>query len=247
MLAALLAVTAGHQFDGIVLIAVAVASGQLVIGWSNDLLDEGRDRAVHRRDKPLVTGALRRRTVIVALAAAGLVCLVLSAMLGPAAGLVHMLLVASGSAYNAGVKATVWSWAPYAVAFAALPAVPWLALRPPVWPPAWMLAVGALLGVGAHLVNVLPDLADDAATGIRGVGHRLGAHATSTAAVAIFLIGTAVSVLGPGLPVPMWAWVVLVVAGVVGAVAVTAGGRRPFHAAMAIAIVNVVMLLARTR
>src|SRR3712207_7375206 len=30
------------------------------------------------------------------------------------------------------------------------------------------------LGVGAHLLNVLPDLEDDAATGVRGLPHVLG-------------------------------------------------------------------------
>ncbi len=245
LLAGLLAVGAGHRPGAAVFIALTVASGQLVIGWSNDLLDERRDRAVHRVDKPLVTGALRRRTLIVALAAAGLVCLVLSGMLGTAAGSAHLLLVASGLAYNAGVKSTLWSWVPYALAFAALPAVPWLALQPPAWPPAWMLAVGALLGVGAHLVNVVPDLADDAATGVRGVGHRLGARAAGGLAVAAFAAGTAVSVLGPEGPVPAWAWAVLILAGAVGTAAVVSGGRRPFHGAMAIAILNVVMLLVR--
>ncbi|HLS25951.1 MAG TPA: UbiA family prenyltransferase [Beutenbergiaceae bacterium] len=246
ILAALLAVAAGHQAGGTVLIAAAVASGQLVIGWSNDLLDEERDHAVGRTDKPLVTGEVSRRTLGGALVVAALVCTGLSVVLGPAAGLAHLVLVASGVAYNAGVKATVWSWVPYALAFGALPAVPWLALRPPAWPPVWMLAVGVLLGVGAHLVNVLPDLADDAATGVRGAGHRLGARTAGAVAVAIFMIGTAMSVLGPGPPVPVWGWVALVAAGVAGAAAVIAGGRRPFHAAMAIAILNVVMLLART-
>ena len=62
-----------------------------------------------------------------------------------------------------------------------------------------MAAAGALLGVGAHLVNVLPDLADDAATGVRGLPHRLGARRSSVLAAAVLVGATVVIVVGaPG-------------------------------------------------
>ena len=38
------------------LVVAAVLTSQLSIGWSNDLLDLERDRAVGRTDKPLVGG-----------------------------------------------------------------------------------------------------------------------------------------------------------------------------------------------
>ena len=44
-----------------------------------------------------------------------------------------------------------------------------------VWiAPVWITAAGALLGAGAHFANVLPDLEDDARTGVRGLPHRIG-------------------------------------------------------------------------
>ena len=39
-----------------VLVVVAVLAGQLSVGWSNDLVDVGRDRRAGRADKPLATG-----------------------------------------------------------------------------------------------------------------------------------------------------------------------------------------------
>lgn len=244
-LAALLAVAAGHGPGTIALLSAAVLTGQLSIGWSNDLLDEQRDRAVGRTDKPLATGALSKRTAVRALSIAVALCVVLSLALGPWAALAHLVLVSAGWSYNALLKSTVWSWVPYGLAFGALPAVPWLALRPPALPPAWMIAVGALLGVGAHLVNVLPDLADDAATGVRGLGHRLGARGSGRVAVLVLLSGTAIGVFGPVGPAPWWAWMALVAAGTVAVISVAAPRRWPFHGAMTIAVLNVVMLLAR--
>ena len=44
-----------------------------------------------------------------------------------------------------------------------------LSASPPRMAPGWAVAAGACLGVAAHLANVLPDLADDASTGVRGL------------------------------------------------------------------------------
>jgi 1,4-dihydroxy-2-naphthoate octaprenyltransferase len=61
-------------------------------------------------------------------------------------------------------------------------------------------AAGALLGVAAHVTNVLPDLADDAATGIRGLPHRLGAVPSGLLAFACLAIATITLTFGPGWP-----------------------------------------------
>ncbi|WP_345036537.1 UbiA family prenyltransferase [Georgenia daeguensis] len=246
VLATLAAVVAGHAPGGVVLVALAVLAGQLTIGWSNDLVDAARDRAVGRADKPVATGELPVPVLRGALLAASVACVVASALLGVAAGLTHLvLLVGSGWAYNLWLKRTVLSWLPYVVAFGSLPAVVWLALDPPARPPAWMVAVGALLGLGAHLVNVLPDLADDAATGVRGLPHRLGARATGILAVAALTAGSAVALLAPAGRTGPWAWVLLAAAAGLAVGAILRGGRAPFRAALVIAVVDVVVLLVR--
>ncbi len=158
----------------IALVVLAVLTGQLSIGWSNDLIDLPRDRAVGRTDKPLVDGSVSERSARLACGLALVATVPLSLANGWLAGVVHLVVVAAGWAYNLGAKATAWSWLPYAVAFGALPAFVSLAAEPDAVPPLWLPLAGALLGVGAHVVNVLPDLADDAATGVRGLPHRIG-------------------------------------------------------------------------
>ena len=103
------------------LVGLAVLAGQLSVGWSNDLLDEARDRAVGRPDKPLAAGDLGTATVRAACAVAVVATVVLSLACGLFAGSVHLLCVASAWAYNAGLKSTVWSWVLYAVLFRGLP------------------------------------------------------------------------------------------------------------------------------
>ena len=245
VLTALLASSAGHSVPRGLLVTAAVFTGQLSIGWSNDLLDARRDRAVGRADKPIARGDVPASVVRTATAVALASCVGLSIACGPASAAVHLLLgVASGWAYNLWFKHTVLSPLPYAVAFAALPAVVTLALPAPAWPAAWVLATGALLGVGAHLLNALPDLADDAATGVRGLPQRLGARVVRGLAPAVLLVGTAVAAYGPGPDVTGWA--LLVACAALAVIAVTTRGRLPFVAAIGIALANVVALVVRT-
>jgi 4-hydroxybenzoate polyprenyltransferase len=245
-LAALLAVADDGGPARVALIALTILSGQLVIGWSNDLIDAGRDRSVGRTDKPLASGDIDAGTVRVALAVAAASCLALSMLLGWRAAAVHLvLLVGSGLAYNFGMKATAWSWVPYAVAFGSLPAVVTLAAAEPRLPPAWMVLAGALLGVGAHLVNALPDLDDDARTGISGLPHRLGRRRASVAAMAVLVLASVGAHVGPPGPAPWWSWLGLGVVLVLAFVGLVGGGRTPFRAAILIAVVDVVVLVLR--
>ena len=242
-LVGMLAATHDLSATAAVLVTAGVFAGQLTIGWGNDLLDAGRDRLVGRTDKPLATGELPPRIVVTCLAIAGVACVGLSLAVGWRSGLVHLLLgVASGHAYNLGLKATSFSWLPYAVAFGSLPAVVTLAGPTPDVPPWWMVVAAAGLGVAAHLLNALPDFADDAATGVQGLPHRLGARPTRVLAPALLVAASAGVVLGaPGQP-PSWAWGTLGVVVALAAVALAGRGKAPFHAAIAIALLDVVLL-----
>lgn len=243
LLAVLLAVAADLPGDRVVLVGLAVLAGQLTIGWCNDLVDEPRDRAVGRTDKPLVAGEVRSRTVRAACAVAVVATVVLSLLCGVAAGVAHLLLVASAWAYNLGLKATPWSWLPYAFSFGVLVAFVSLADAPPRWPAWWLVVAGALLGVGAHLLNVLPDLAEDAATGVRGLPHRIGARRLPLVATAVLAAGTLVVAAGAG-PARPSSLVALAVAAGLAVVAVSRTGRVPFLAAVGIALTDVLLLLA---
>jgi 4-hydroxybenzoate polyprenyltransferase len=243
---ALLAWDAGTGPGRGALVTAAVFTGQLSIGWSNDLVDARRDRAVARADKPLATGALAVRAVIAAVVVALIGCATLSLLCGLASGLTHLALgVGSGWMYNLVAKRTAWSWLPYALAFGSLPAVVSLAARPPALAPWWLLLAGAMLGIGAHLVNALPDLADDATTGVRGLPHILGRAASQRTATAVLVIASLATFAGPWTRPPLWCWAGLVIVFVVAVVGLRSSDRVAFHATVAIAAVGVVMLTSR--
>ena len=228
-----------------VLVTAAVFTGQLSIGWSNDYLDAERDRAVHRSDKPVASGAVAPRVARIAAAVALTLTLALSAALGCPGGAAALVITACGWAYNLGLKATVLSWLPYAIAFGFLPAVVTLSASPPRWPAPWALTAGALLGVAAHLANVLPDLHEDAATGVRGLPHRLGPKITALAGAGTLLAASAVILFGAGGQPGWWRWTgfvaALMAAGTAGASAYRdPSSRRFFQAAILIAVLDLV-------
>lgn len=243
---ALLAAAAGHDWRSGLLVTAAVGTGQLTIGWSNDLVDADRDRQVGRRDKPVALGEVGEDVVRGAVAVALVACVGLSLAAGLRSAGVHLLLVVgSGWGYNLGLKRTAWSALPYAVAFGSLPAVVSLALPRPAAPAPWLVLAGALLGVGAHLLNALPDLADDARTGVDGLPQRLGARRSQLLAALVLVAASAVTAVGPGVPVSPWPWAGLGACLALGTVAARGSGRVPFLAAVAVALVDVLALLLR--
>ena len=231
----------------LVLLAAAVLTGQLSIGWSNDVLDASRDTRVGRSDKPLATGRLGRATVAAAAAGALSASVPLSLALGARPGTLHLLAVAGGWAYNLGVKRTVLSWLPYAVSFGLLPAFVVLAAGGTV--PAWLVAAGAQLGVGAHLFNVLPDIAADAATGVRGLPVRIGPRVSRILGAALLAGAAGTLTLAPSGPPAAMAWAALSAACCLSAAAALAGrrarSRLPFLFAVAAAAVDVALLTGR--
>ncbi|MCW2765516.1 MAG: rane protein [Nocardioides sp.] len=242
VLALLLAVADDLSPGRVVLVGLAVLAGQLSVGWSNDLVDEARDREVGRSDKPLATGELSSGKVRIACGLAVLALMPLSFACGWAAGVVHLLTVASAWAYNLWLKSTVWSWVPYAFSFGGLVVFVALAGEPAEPPRWWMPVAGGLLGVGAHLVNVLPDLADDEATGVRGLPHRIGARRLPAVATAVLAAGSLVVAVGTGLA-RVGSVAALAAVTALTVVALTGRGRAPFLAAIGISLVDVVLLV----
>jgi 4-hydroxybenzoate polyprenyltransferase len=240
-LVALLAAGRGLSLPRGVDVTAAVFAGQLTIGWGNDLVDARRDRESGRIDKPLATGELSPSLVAACLAGAAVACVVLSFLVGWRSAVVHLGLgVAWGHLYNLGLKSTLLSWLPYAVAFGTLPAVVTLADVPHAWPPGWMTGAAAALGVAAHLLNTLPDFATDAATGVRGLPHRLGPRVTRVMAAVLLLAASVTAVLGATLG--LWAWPALALVAALAGVAAVGRGKVPFAAAIVIALVDVALL-----
>jgi 4-hydroxybenzoate polyprenyltransferase len=231
---------------GALVVAAAVGTGQLSVGWSNDYIDRHRD--VDRDDKPIATGdvsaAAVRRAALVAL----IVCVPLSLASGWRAGAVHLAAVGAAWMYNLWLKATVLSPFPYIAAFGLLPAFVTLGKVGHPLPPVWAFVGAALLGCGAHFVNTLSDLDDDLRFGIRGLPQRLGA-ATSLR-VGAFLLDAAVIILilaPPGPPrLAALGLLVLTMVLVVGLIVAARHGRpkAAWYMTLATALVAVTLLLA---
>ena len=251
VLVTLLAVIAGHGPVGVLGVAAAVLTGQLSIGWLNDLLDASRDVAAQRVDKPLASGELSAEVVRRALVLATAACVPLSFALGPKAGATHLLVVASGWAYDLGIKSTVFSWLPYAVAFGSLPAVVTFALPGSPAVATSVATATALLGVGAHFLNVVPDIEADRRAGVRGLPQRVGARCSRVAGAASLAAACVVLTLGP----PSVAGVTIASGAVLGATLLLAAGaallrsragsRAPFLCALAVAGLALVLLVLR--
>jgi 4-hydroxybenzoate polyprenyltransferase len=248
-----LAIGVGQRGWSLLGVCAAVAATQLSVGWVNDWLDADRDRTAGRRDKPVASGAVSRRAVGIAGLMASLAIPFLGLPFGAAATVCITLVGVSALLYDWPLKSTPFSVVPYLVAFGLLPAFVVLALPGSPAPPAWLVTAGALLGGGAHFANVLPDLADDAATGVRGLPHRIGATGSTVAAALLLLGATLTLVFGPPGP-PSWAGIAAAAAAVVvlpiGWYAARRARGRPvamFRAVIVVALIDVLLLIASGR
>ncbi|WP_078876439.1 UbiA family prenyltransferase [Streptomyces sp. 150FB] len=245
LLVAGLAVAAGQDTPGCVLATAAVLAGQLSVGWSNDAVDAVRDTAVGRGDKPVAGGAVGARTVRNAALVALVLCVPLSLLYGLLAGAVHLAGVLAAWAYNFGLKSTPLSWLPYAIGFASLPAFVTLGLPGAATPAWWIVTAAALVGVGAHLGNVLPDIEADLATGVRGWPQRLGPTAVRLLLPLPLVAATILLALGRPGALGAVAVGVALVAAVGGAVLGSRRPKLPFLAAIVVAAADVTLLLTQ--
>jgi 4-hydroxybenzoate polyprenyltransferase len=204
----LAAALTGRGVVGSVLVAATVACGQLTIGWLNDLCDAERDRRAGRRDKPVAAGRIAPGAVWAAFVVAALLVVPLSLANGTAAGVAHLGYLLGAWLYDVGLKRTPLSWLPYVVSFGLLPAFlsyGGVGLGMHGAPPTVVMTVlAALLGVGVHFLNTLPDHDEDRANGVRHlpllVATRVGqrrlwlASTTYTAVVGVALVVAALTV-----------------------------------------------------
>lgn len=165
---------AAHLDGRSALLAAAILCGQFSVGWSNDAIDAPLDVAAGRRDKPIATGAISRQTVGWFAGAALLIDVPLSLALGWRAGVFHLVAVALAWSYNLGLKRTVFSPLPYAIAFGLLPVIVAAMLPGSPAPVDLLVIAGAACGIAAHFANTVGDVVEDELTGVRGLPQRIG-------------------------------------------------------------------------
>ena len=170
-------------------IAFGVFTGQLVVGWSNDLYDFADDLKHNRIKKPLVAGTITQKHLMKWLRFM-VPCSFVANLLGPLGfkgGMVYMFGIAMGVAYNFYFKYNIFSWLPYALAFAALPSC--IAISKDITPPVWMWLGGAIFGSAAHFINVIKDIDQDRASGIGGAPQRIGKRNSIVVAAMLIALG----------------------------------------------------------
>ena len=245
----LLAAVAGNSPGECAVLAAAVLAGQVTVGWSNDLLDAAADAELGRYSKPLTTSELSPRLVGRCLLAAVPVTVLLSLAAGWRPGLVYLSAVGCGWLYNVRLKGTWLSWLPYAVAFAALPAMATLALSPPRWPAGWAIGAAALIGVAANLTNTLPELAVRHPARFRGLPDRIGARPSLLLAGVLLVLAVCWVAAGAAGP-PAWLrWTGPAVELLLGCLGIAllwrrAETRAPFYAMLGALVVPAAMVIA---
>ena len=246
-MATVLAAEAAPSGFGPVLVAPAMLAGQLSVGWSNDACDAARDVAAGRTDKPVARGEISVRSLWVAAVVSVVAALAMSAAISLLTMGILALLVGAGVGLQPRpeVDAVVRCHVPARVRPAARLRGLDAAGQPA--PRFWVCVAAALVGLGAHFVNVLPDLAADLSSGVRGlpqlVAARWGPGAARAAALVLLLSASALLVVEAS-PARRWVAVaglcfscVLALAGAVGT------GRTPFRAALAIAGADVAVFV----
>jgi 4-hydroxybenzoate polyprenyltransferase len=234
----------GAEPETLAWVVASTAAGQASVGWSNDYLDRGRDARAGRRDKPLVAADVSPGAVLAGALVALPLSVVLSLPVGaPEAG-VMLVALASAWTYNLGLKATPLSWLPYAVSFGLAPVYIWLATSGTDLPPAWIVVGAAILGVAAHLLNVLPDLDTDRAGAVRGLPHLLGPAGSLLVAAAMLGALLVTVLVAGGEAGPGRAWAAGLAAALIVAV-VMAGllGRRRLGFRLTIAAAGAIVLV----
>lgn len=170
-------------------VAIAIFFGQLVVGWSNEVIDFPLDKAAGRLKKPLVSGELTT-SLLQKLIPIALTLAVIFSLLSPLALVgtaIHLLGLLSATTYNLNLKATVLSPLPYIISFGGLP---WaIYLGGGKTPPLWLYFALALFTTAFHFLNVLKDLQWDIEQGILGLPQRMGRAKSLVAATFLAITG----------------------------------------------------------
>lgn len=172
------------------LLAIETAM-QFSISAFNDYFDRHVDAG--RADKPVASGVISPRTAWLTGLLLGLAAIVLALPLGTWVTLLTATGLGGGLLYDAGLKYTAFSWLPFSIAFPTLPLWAWAGASPDgTIPPQlfWVAPVGAVLVLGIHLADTIPDLATDTQAGVRGLAHRLGLSRSLALCWGAFAVGT---------------------------------------------------------
>jgi 4-hydroxybenzoate polyprenyltransferase len=223
------------------LVAAPMLLAQLAISVLNDWADRAAD-ARAGRGRALEVGLLWPGAALALACGLALAGLAWSWWVGdgPAATALLALGIAAGFAYDLWLKATPWSFLPFAFAFPLL--VLWVSAVVGYGPPAWVTFLGgAPLAVAVHLADSVPDLDADRRSGLRTLAVALGGQAATRAAATLLAAGCAVLALD-SLRADPWLAAFILLIGIAAGAAFISGWTSRWIAAAAAVIVTVAWL-----
>ena len=163
-------------------------AAQFSISALNDWADREDDRRSGRQ-RPVAVGILPPAAALGVAAVMGLIALLgtLFPFGSRAAGLM-ILCLASGFAYDLGMKRTPFSFAPFAAAFPLL--LVWSGAVARNDPPVGVVFLaGAPMAVAIHLADTLPDRIEDAEAGLRTLAVTVGPTLGRILTASLLLLG----------------------------------------------------------
>jgi len=146
---------------------------QLCIGVINDVVDLPED-ALAKPYKPLVAGTVSRSAAAWVGVALGVVGLVVAATLNLATLLLAGAALAAGLAYDLGLRRTILSWVPWWGGMAVLPLAAYASAGAIPSRLFVLVPLAALVAVGLHFANALPDIDTDRAAGVHSLPVVIG-------------------------------------------------------------------------
>jgi 4-hydroxybenzoate polyprenyltransferase len=168
---------------------------QFSISALNDWADRERDARV-KQWRPLPRGTIKPVAAVFLAISLGLVAVIASFSFGLLASALVLAGLVAGWSYDLGLKTTVFSFVPFAVAFPLLPIWVTIVAGRPVFDASRVAACAAILAVSIHLADSLPDIASDSALGVRSLGVSLGADGSRFAILLTILSAAFIAAFG---------------------------------------------------
>jgi 4-hydroxybenzoate polyprenyltransferase len=159
---------------------------QLGIGTVNDVVDAPRD-AGRKAGKPIPAGlvGLSAARILAVVCFAGGTLLAAGVSIG--IGLLALVVIAIGLAYDLRLKGSAWSWLPFAIGIPILPVFGWAGATGTLHP-SFAILLPAAVGAGAGLAigNALVDVERDRAAAVSSIAVALGSRNAVRSAVVLF-------------------------------------------------------------
>lgn len=194
------ATLADRPLDEALLVALAVLTIQLSLGFSNDLCDEKHDHRAETPNKPLAEGRVDPGSASYWMMVLVLVSVPLAATSSLTAGTALLLTLPIGWIHNRWLHRTAFSFLGWTLTFALYPAF----LSYGGWAgkihgeaPTWGVTVAAAaLGFTVHFVTSLGDLVADNKSGARNLPLLLALRLGAPRMLLITVIATGAAVAG---------------------------------------------------